>query len=652
MSESTVAKRLAELEELELSIDQLVAGGEGLGRFEGIPVFVPRTAPGDRVRVRLVERRPDYARAELLELIAPGPGRREPPCPHFERCGGCDLQHLDDRLQVRLKVLAVAETLKRIAGFELPASGVDIVAGDPWGWRLRCQLHVEESAGGAVVGYFARRSRELVAIDRCPVLVPELEAELATLGRRLPPGGAPRRIDLAAGEPGQITVAPVLAGLPHGDISLRVGGFDYRFDARCFFQGHRGLLGELVERVVGSWTGERAYDLYGGVGLFALPLSRRYRDVVLVEGDRIAARFARLNFRADRRAAGSGAGLPFLPQGEVVAQAVESWIGDGLPAGADRVVVDPPRAGLSGAVLDTLLARRPKRLTYLSCHSATLARDLRRLLSVYDVEQLAFIDLFPQTGHLELLVQLVESDRPSPERVEVEPDATRTPEVGESFLAIERAAKQQREIEARRAARERRMGAPGRGRDRAPAFGSRPERPFKPRREFVIDGPPRREGAPPSGDRPPRREGRPPSGGGSRPERPFKPRREFVIDGPPRREGAPPSGDRPPRREGRPPSGGGSRPERPFNPRRESRSDVPPRSDRRPPSGDRPPRPEGRPPFGSRPPRRDGPGGPPRGGRPPRPAGPGGASGPRRPAGGSRPGFRRRPKDGEEPPES
>ena len=92
-------QRLAELEEIELTIDRLVAGGEGLARFEGIPIFVPRSAPGDRVRARLVERRPDYGRAEIVELLAPGPGRRPAPCPYFARCGGCDLQHLEDERQ-------------------------------------------------------------------------------------------------------------------------------------------------------------------------------------------------------------------------------------------------------------------------------------------------------------------------------------------------------------------------------------------------------------------------------------------------------------------------------------------------------------------------------------------------------------------------
>jgi 23S rRNA (uracil1939-C5)-methyltransferase len=176
----------------------------------------------------------------------------------------------------------------------------------------------------------------------------------------------------------------------------RVAGHELHFDARGFFQGHAGLLDELVDRVVGPWTGETAFDLYGGVGLFALPLASRYARVTAVEGDRIAARLARRNARVAR-----------LDTIDVVAQAVDTWIVDGLPAGVDRVVVDPPRAGLGRAVRAALVARRPARVTYVSCHPAALARDLAELAYGFEVESLVLVDLFPQTGQIEVVAQLV-----------------------------------------------------------------------------------------------------------------------------------------------------------------------------------------------------------------------------------------------------
>lgn len=384
--------RLAELEELELTIDKLVAGGDGLGRFEGIPIFVPRSAPGDRLRVRLTERKPDYGRAEILEILAPGPGRREAPCPYFSDCGGCDLQHLEDAVQTKLKAEALKETLQRLGGYrDLPP--IRIRVGNPWGYRLRTQLHTESTDIGTRVGYLARGSHRLVPVDRCPVLVGELEAWLPRLPGRLGER-PPRRLDLCAGGDGAVTMAPVIGGLPHGEVKSEIAGFTLAYDARCFFQAHHTLLAALVEEAVGPWTGKLACDLYAGVGLFSLPLARSYDRVVSVEGDRLASRFARNNARRNRAA-----------NVEVTSRSVESWITriEELP---DRVLVDPPRAGLSPRVRTRLLKILPERLTYVSCHPATLARDLRALKAAYRLESIAALELFPQTGHLEAVAQL------------------------------------------------------------------------------------------------------------------------------------------------------------------------------------------------------------------------------------------------------
>ncbi len=387
-------ERLAELDEIEVTVEKLVEGGDGLARFEGIPIFVPRSAPGDRLRVSLSERRPDYGRAEIVEVLVPGRGRREPPCPHFERCGGCDLQHLDDDRQLELKVAAVRETLLRIGGVEAPAK-VTVVPGRPWGYRLRAQLHLGEGDRGLEVGYFARGSRDLVQVATCPILVPELERTLDGLPRAL--AGVPhRRIDLAAGDGEALTVSPPVAGLPQGEVETRIGEVAYRYDARCFFQAHRQLLPALVEHAVGEDAddGGTAYDLYAGVGLFSLPLARRYGRVVAVEGDRVASRFARRNARLNR-----------LANLEVEPMSVEPWLWRRPPEPA-RVVVDPPRLGLSHKVRRALVERRPRRLTYVSCAAATLARDLKQLGSAFRLDSLTLLDAFPQTGHMEIVAQL------------------------------------------------------------------------------------------------------------------------------------------------------------------------------------------------------------------------------------------------------
>jgi 23S rRNA (uracil1939-C5)-methyltransferase len=390
-----------------VTIEKLVAGGEGLARFQGVPLFVARAAPGDRLRVRIVERRPDYGRAEIVEILESGAARRPDPVPELADWGGCDLQHIKDDEQPILKAQAVRETLERMARIPLPAE-LPVVHGDAWGYRLRTQLHTAVEGGAVHVGYHARGSHRLIPVSRCPILVPELEALLSglpgQLGEALAATGAvPRRLDLAAGDGGAVTASPLVPGLPHGPVATAVLGETYAYDAGCFFQAHRGLLPRLVEAVVGPWEGGEAYDLYAGVGLFTLPLARRYGRVVAVEGERLAARFARANAR---RSAPRGSGPVRPSEAEVVPQAVESWIA-ALPAGAARVVVDPPRAGLAMAVRRALVERRPERLTYVSCHPATLARDLAQLAAVFAVESVVLFDLFPQTGHMESVVQLV-----------------------------------------------------------------------------------------------------------------------------------------------------------------------------------------------------------------------------------------------------
>lgn len=383
---------LAELDELELEIEKLVAGGDGLGRHQRLPIFVPRSAPGDKLRIRISQRRPQFARGEILEILEPGPARREPPCPHFADCGGCSLQHLEDRSQVEWKVRAAREALDRLSGLQIEVPE-RVVSGDPWHYRLRTQLQLDGEPGAARVGYFGRGSHELVQIQECPVLVEPLETFVKRLPRELT-GRVPRRLDVASGDGGSLSCGPAVPGLPKGAVARRVGDFVYEFDARTFFQAHAGLLEELVEAVVGTARGDVAYDLYSGVGLFSLPLARHYGQVRAVETDRIALRYLRRNAQH--------AGLSNV---DAVGSAVESWLAE-LPAPAERVVVDPPRAGLSLRVRGAIRQLRPECLTYISCHPAALARDLGSLARDFSLESLTYLDLFPQTGHLEIVAQL------------------------------------------------------------------------------------------------------------------------------------------------------------------------------------------------------------------------------------------------------
>ncbi|HZM00738.1 MAG TPA: hypothetical protein VFD43_10845, partial [Planctomycetota bacterium] len=202
--------------------------------------------------------------------------------------------------------------------------------------------------------------------------------------------------------------------LREGPVEVRVGAFVYRFDASCFFQAHAGMLAALLDAAIGpagcsteaaaaaGRSAGEAADLYAGVGLFTLPLAARYARVHAVESEPVAAAFLAGNVERNG-----------VANVRVHAARIEERAAR-LPGGLQRVLVDPPRAGLSPAVRRALLALAPRRLTYVSCDVATLARDLRTLAPAYRLEQLTLLDLFPQTSHLEAVAQLVAaSGRPA-----------------------------------------------------------------------------------------------------------------------------------------------------------------------------------------------------------------------------------------------
>ena len=240
------------------------------------------------------------------------------------------------------------------------------------------------------------------------MLAPALEARLPALPRTLEDAAragqpAPRRLGLATDgldADGPVVAAPPLAGLPGGALEVEVLGRRLTYDARTFFQAHGGLLEALARAAVGSFEGEAAVELYAGIGFFTVGLAGRYGAVTAVEGESVAARYARNNLR-----------LNGLRHCRIERAAVESWVdgkagGEGLAPGLDRVLVDPPRVGLAWNVRRALLRAAPARLTYVSCDPATLARDLGELTRDFDLESIAFFDMFPQTAHLETVVQL------------------------------------------------------------------------------------------------------------------------------------------------------------------------------------------------------------------------------------------------------
>ena len=386
---------------VELAIDALAAGGDGVGRApDGRVVFVPLAAPGDRVRVRLVEEKPRFARGEIEALLAPGPARVEPRCPVFGRCGGCAWQHLAYEAQVEAKQAIVRDALVRIAGLaELPPLAFT-PSPAAYGWRGRARVHVERGR----VGYRQRRSHALCAVASCPILAPPLEEALARLAARPPRQRG--EWELVLGAEGAVRVAPL------GDparraaaerIALRVGGERLELSAGVFAQANALLLDALAEAVLAAaGMGETALELYAGAGFFTLGLARRFARVVAVESDPLATSDLARNV-----AAATPPGAPRRVR--VVEARVESWLaaGEAAALAAEVVVLDPPRGGVGRAAAETLAGLPARRLVHVSCDPATLARDVAVLAAGgWRLTALHGFDLFPHTPHVEVVAVL------------------------------------------------------------------------------------------------------------------------------------------------------------------------------------------------------------------------------------------------------
>ena len=382
----------------DIRIEKLVYGGDGLGRRDGQAVFVARAAPGDLVRVRVTNRRKGFLKAEIVDVVEPGPGRREAPCPVYGACGGCQLQHVDYATQTAAKAAMVLETLNRLAGLSL-AGPVPIVS-EPeheFGYRIRATAHLARGRDRMFFGFYAEHTNRIVDVESCMLLVPELDAAWQQAHAQAALLHRVTTLELAAGD-GAVSADPPIAAVPGAELTVDVDGLSYTYPPGAFFQVNRPLIGRLVRAAVADLGGTLAVDLFAGVGLFSLPLARAFERVIGVEASDRAAAAARAN--ADRNGVHNVTfdGLP-----------VDEWLADSssLRGGIDAVLLDPPRAGLGPEASARLAELAPRDIVYVSCDPSTLARDLRELVSRgYGIASVEAFDLFPQTYHVETIARL------------------------------------------------------------------------------------------------------------------------------------------------------------------------------------------------------------------------------------------------------
>jgi tRNA/tmRNA/rRNA uracil-C5-methylase (TrmA/RlmC/RlmD family) len=389
-------------ERYTVDVGPVAHGGHCVARHEGVVVFVRHTLPGERVVVEITEGddRSRFLRGDAVEVLTASPDRVERPCPFSgpDRCGGCDFQHVALPAQRSLKAFVVHEQLQRLARLDVDVV-VEPVPGDRDGldWRTRVQFAVD---GSGRAGLRKHRSHDVVPLDHCPIADPRLPGVLD----RSWPGGVSAVEAIVSDSDEQLRV---VSG-PGGDVidgpavlHERAAGRSWQVTGSGFWQVHPGAADALVSAVVSALSpqpGERAADLYSGVGLFSAALASAVGvtgSVVAVEGDTGAVADAAVN-------------LADLPQVSAVAERVDRALERGLLGeSVDVVVLDPPRVGARREVVALVAALRPRAVAYVACDPASLARDVAIFAEHgYRLDSLRAFDLFPMTHHVECVALL------------------------------------------------------------------------------------------------------------------------------------------------------------------------------------------------------------------------------------------------------
>lgn len=379
-----------------LRIEKLVSQGRALALTgEGKQVLVSGALPGEVVEVAVEREHASYILATVTRVVEANPRRIAAPCPYWGICGGCDFQWAEDAYQGQLKEAIVADALERTGGVKADSYALEEqVTGSGWEYRSRARFFVDLHT--KQVGFLGRLSNTLVPISHCPVLVSPLNALLADPKRLLEAARREMFANRITGS-GLVEVAAFADGeravLLGEEITVEVGPKRFVLSPTVFFQSNLSLLPALGSYVSSLVEGETVMDLYSGVGTFASFVDEPARTVIAVERQKQCLAFARRN----------------APNARFFTEAAETWAKRQTMA-VDTVIVDPPRVGLDASLVPLIASWKPRRIIYVSCDEASLARDVKRFCQEgYTVRSLRLFDLYPQTFHTESVVLLTKS---------------------------------------------------------------------------------------------------------------------------------------------------------------------------------------------------------------------------------------------------
>ena len=428
---------------LEVRIEKLLNGGDGLARHESQAIFVPLTAPGDEVRVRVKKKSKNFSIAKVKEILQPGPGRREAPCPHFGHCGGCNLQHIEIDNQRQAKADIVTDCFQRLGKMDITdlLTGPDS-AGRDFGYRNRIRVF---ATGTGPYGMMRRGTNDVVALETCLLMPEQFNTDILPWLRMLPPveqivirlDGAGGWLLSAFGPPTRQKIlrkmvgslapgeapAPGCVGLMFNNLPIwgrdhlihEIAGHKFRVSPRSFFQANHEITEDAVA-TIRQWITELAEenqlgdllgDLFCGVGLFSLTLADLFKQVVAIDSDESACRDAINNVKHDPDAKGKVT----VCNGDLASVLKDTDLAGPELWKQSFCLADPPRTGLGAEGVKRLLDLSPRHVLFMSCDPATMARDSAQLVEGgYHPVKLKVLDMFPQTSHIETLMLFSKQD--------------------------------------------------------------------------------------------------------------------------------------------------------------------------------------------------------------------------------------------------
>lgn len=375
------------------AVEKLVFGGYGLARTDRGVLLVEGALPGEIVETEPAGTRGGVNVAKCKTVLEASPKRRDPPCPYFDRCGGCDWQHMTYDQQLLSKKEIVVDCFERIGKIgQLP----EIAVNPSPEWAYRCRTQIKLDRPESLLGFYRKKTNSVVGIEHCPLLVQSLNTILEKQAYVL--ANTPQdtyQIRAVSSSEGHIASSPVIKNMTENQISIRVGRGIFLVSGGSFFQGNIFLLEKLGSWARGMVGGNFFVDMFGGAGLFSVMLGDLFTRGVLVETLSDLAELANRNLHANRMS-------------HIHAEAVSGEDFFKIAAHSryprpDCIMVDPPRPGLSRAVREGICGMRPKTVVYVSCNPSTQARDVGFLTSKcgYSIEHVELFDLYPQTHHVE-----------------------------------------------------------------------------------------------------------------------------------------------------------------------------------------------------------------------------------------------------------